>query len=146
MDGTSSFLTEERVAPLVSTTVGRAYLTVDATRPDPVATSAIKVASFRNELTEVCFSAASAVERVLDQLSERPDRIVHARSGGLAFVFLGETRYAMLESDDEGVTVAMLSDRASNSEADTWVVETGGLTRAVRKIRAFLGAPHGKNR
>ncbi len=146
MDGISSFLTEERVAPLVSTTVGRAYLAGDATRSDPAASSATKVAAFRNELTDFCFSAASAVERVLGQLSERPDRIVRSRGGGLAFVFLGEARYAMLESDDEGVTVAMLSDRASNSEADTWVVESGGLTKAVRKIRTFLGAPHGKKR
>lgn len=146
MDGISSFLTEERVAPLVSTTVGRAYLAGDVTRSDPAASSPTKVTAFRKELTEACFSAASAVERVLDQLSERPDRIVRPRGGGLAFVFLGGARYAMLESDDEGITVAMLSDRASTAEADTWVVEAGGLTKAVRKIRAFLGAPHGKNR
>ena len=145
MDGTSSFLTEEMVAPLVRTTVGRAYL-ADAARSDPAASSVTKVAAFRKDLTELCFSAASAVERVLDQLSERPDRIVRPRGGGLAFVFLAGARYAMLESDDEGVTVAMLSDRASDSEADTWVVEAGGLTNAVRKIRTFLGAPHGKNR
>jgi hypothetical protein len=111
-----------------------------------MASSAAKVGAFRNDLTLACFSAASAVERVLDQLSERPDRLVRPRGGGLAFVFLGGVRYAMLESDDEGVTVAMLSDRASNSEADTWVVEAGGLTKAVRRIRTFLGAPNDKNR
>lgn len=146
MDGISSFLTGERVAPLVSTTVGRAYLAGDVARSDPGASSDTQVPAFRKELTESCFAAASAVERVLEQLSERPDRIVRPRGGGLAFVFLGGARYAMLESDDEGITVAMLSDRASTAEADTWIVEAGGLTAAVRKIRAFLGAPHGTSR
>jgi len=144
MEGTSSFLIEERVAPLVTTTVGRAYLTGDSTRSDPSVSPVVKVAGFRHELTALCFSAASAVERVLEQLSEQPDRIVLPRGGGLAFVFLNGARYAMLESDDDGVTVAMLSDRTTDSEAETWVVESDGLTKAVRKIRSFLRAPHGK--
>jgi len=145
MEGIKSFLTEERVAPLVSTTVGRTYLAREA-RSDPSASAYGEVATRRAELTEPCFTAASAVERVLDQLGEKPTRIVRPRGGGLAFVFLGTSRYAMLETDDDGVTVAMLSDRSNDSEADTWVVEAGGLTHAVRKVRAFLGAPHGKNR
>lgn len=145
MEGTSSFLTEERVAPLVSTTVGRTYLSREA-RSDPSASVQSEVATRRAELTESCLKAASSVERLLNQLGEKPNRVVRPRGGGLAFVFLGASRYAMLETDDDGVTVAMLSDRSNDSEAETWVVEAGGLTNAVRKIRAFLGAPHGKNR
>jgi hypothetical protein len=138
-------LTGERVAPLVSTTVGRTYLAAEA-RSDLSASANREVAARRAELTGPCFTAASAIERLLNQLGEKPDRTVKPRGGGLAFVFLGGSRYAMLESDDDGITVAMLSDRSNDSEADTWVVEAGGLTNAVRKIRAFLGAPHGKNR
>ena len=144
MEAASSFLTENRVAPLVTTTVARTYLasvpeqsSINALRTDP------RVEGFRQRVSRPCFLAASAVERVLNQLGDCADRIVISRAGGIAFIFLGGSKYAMLESDEEGSLVALLSDRLSTSEAETWIVEPDGLTAAVRKIRSFLGSPHG---
>jgi hypothetical protein len=148
MESASSFLTQEKVVPRVSTTVARTYLmnspsSSGRTRPDLTANFASKVSTLQGEGTKSCLAAASAIERVLDQLGDCADRIVRSRSGGIAFIFVAGSRYAMLECDDDGVTVALLSDRSSNSEADTWVVDANGLTGAVRRIRTFLGAPHG---
>jgi hypothetical protein len=139
----SSFLTDDRVVKVANTTVARAYLIRDAIRSDPAPSPTVKVASFRGEVGKPCLTAASAVERVIEQLNECPDRIVRPRGGGIAFIFLAGARYAMLETDEEGTTVALLSDRSTDSEAETWVVEADGLTMAVRKIRSFLGLPHG---
>jgi hypothetical protein len=146
MEAASSFLTEDRVAPLVRTTVARNYL-ASVKEQSPRNTSRsdagpTKVDSFRQQVGEPCLLAALAVERVLNQLGDCADRTVLSRGGGIAFIFLGGSKYAMLECDEEGALVALLSDRASASEAETWVVEPGGLTAAVRKIRSFLGAPH----
>jgi hypothetical protein len=143
MEVASSFLTENRVTPLVTTTVAGAYLASvpeqsprDALRADP------KIDTIRQQVSGLCVRSALAVERVLNQLGDSPDRIVLSRAGGIAFLFLGGSKYAMLECDDEGSLIALLSDRSSASEAETWVVEPDGLTTAVRKIRSFLGSPH----
>lgn len=142
METTSSFLTDDRVIPVAKTTVARASLAGNAIRSKPAPNPISQVASFRNEVSNVCLEAASTVERVLDQLNECPQRIVRTRSGGVAFVFIAGTRYAMLETDEEGTTAALLSDRSTDSEADSWIVDSGGLTSTVQKIRAFLGALH----
>ena len=149
MEAASSFLTEEKVVPRVNTTVARTYLvnsppsSPGRTRSDPSGSLASKVSALQGNASTSCLAAASSIERVLDQLGDCADKIVRSRSGGIAFIFIAGSRYAMLECDDEGVTVALLSDRSIDSEADTWVVDTDGLTGAVRRIRAFLGAPHG---
>lgn len=145
MEATSSFLTEDRVAPLVTTTVARTYLASVPLQPKANPRSEAKVESFQSQVSLPCLQAAAAVERVLNQLGDPADRVVLSRAGGIAFVFLGGAKYAVLESDEDGSLVALLSDRASTSEAETWVVEPNGLTAAVRKIRSFLGSPHGAN-
>lgn len=147
--GKSSFLTDEKVVPRVMTTVAGTYLVNAPPGSTGVQRSAAagrpesKVFALQGEVSEASLTAASAVERVLDQLGDSADRIVRSRSGGIAFLFFAGPRYAMLESDDDGSTVALLSDRATDTEAETWVVDPDGLTSAVRKIRSFLGAPRG---
>ena len=141
MELTNSFLTDDRVIPLANTTVARTYLSGDVVQYD-TANPVSKVASFRNVVSTACFEAASTVERVIDQLNECPDRVVRSRPGGIAFVFLAGARYAMLETDEEGITAALLSDRSTDSEAETWVVDANGLTTAMRRIRSFLGIAH----
>ena len=148
MEAASSFLTQEKVVPRVSTTVARAYLVNDSpssagpSRSEPVGLAS-KVSALQRDVSKSCLAAALAIERLLDQLGDCANRIVRSRSGGIAFIFIAGSRYGMLECDDDGVTVGLLSDRSTDSEADTWVVDSDGLTSAVRKIRMFLGAPHG---
>ena len=138
------FLTGDCLEPLVKTTVAGPYLASVPEQPSRSdARDGPKVDDFRERVSSRCFCAASAVERVLDQLGDAPDRIVLSRTSGIAFVFLDEARYAMLESDEEGALIGLLCDRSSDSEAETWVVESTGLTAALRKIRSFLGSPHG---
>jgi hypothetical protein len=141
----SSFLTDDRVTRVVTTTVARTYLATDdppqGTRSSSEVRPPDKVDAFREDVSDPCLVAASAVERLLNQLGDCADRIVRPRGGGLAFIFINGDKYAMLECDEEGTTAAMLSDRSIDSEAETWVVDSNGLTGTVRKIRAFLGAP-----
>jgi hypothetical protein len=145
MEAGSSFLTDNRVAPVVTTTVAGTYLASVPLQPKNSPRADAKVEPFRLQVSPECFRTASAVGRVLDQLGEPADRVVLARSAGIAFIFLGGAKYAMLESDEDGALVALLSDRASSVEAESWVVEPGGLTTAVRKVRSFLGSPHDAN-
>lgn len=143
MEANSSFLTEDRVRPVVTTTVAGTYLANVPLQPKP--RNDPKVETLRHQVSRECFEAASAAERVLNQLGDPANRVLLSRAGGIAFIFLGGPKYAMLESDEDGSLVALLSDRASSLEAETWVVESTGLTAAVRKIRSFLGSPHGAN-
>lgn len=149
MTVSNSFLTDERVVRRVSTTVARTYLvnvppnSRAGIRSDPEASLPSKVSALRGQVGELPLAAAATVERVLNQLGESADRIVPSRSGGVAFLFFVDSRYAMLECDEDGVTVALLSDRSKDEEAETWVVDSDGLTSAVRRIRSFLGAPRG---
>jgi hypothetical protein len=145
MEAISSFLTEDRVAPLVTTTVARTYLASVPLQPKANPRAEPKIEGLRSQVSLACFQAAAAVERLLNQLGDPADRVVLSRAGGIAFIFLGGAKYAMLESDEEGSLVALLSDRASTLEAESWVVEANGLTAAVRKIRSFVGSPHGAN-
>lgn len=142
----SSFLTDDRVAPLVTTTVADTYLASVPLQPKSNPRTDPKVEAFRLQVSRECFQAAAAVEHVLNQLGDPADRVVLSRAGGIAFIFLGDSKYAALECDDEGSTVAMTSDRSTDSEADAWEVESGALTGTVRKIRSFLGAPHAADR
>ena len=136
--------TRDRVAPVVTTTVAGSYLMNARGAPTPAQEedSSSRLDRFRCEVTPKTLRAASTIERVLAQVGERPDRIVRSRGGGIAFIFLAKTRYAMLESDEDGVLVVLLSDRSTDSEAETWVVASGELTEAVRKIRTFVGPQH----
>lgn len=141
MESNSSFLTESLVRPLVATNVVADYLiSVSGPRFDH---DVSVLEAFHNQVSERCFIAANTVLGVINQMRDRADRIVRSRSDAIAFIFLGETKYGMLESDEEGVVVAMLSDRSRSAEAETWVVEPGGLAHAVQRIRAFLGTQHG---
>lgn len=94
--------------------------------------------AFRHQVTRECFQAAAEVERVLNQLGAPADRVVLSRAGGIAFIFLRDARYAAFECDDEGSTVAMRSDRATDAETDAWEVESGAITDAMRAIGAWL--------
>lgn len=114
-----------------------------AETPSPTAR---RVDVFGGKVSSLCLLGAAKVERVLDQLGEYPDRVTQPRGGGIAFIFLAGDRNAMLETDEEGTTVALLSDRAVDSEADAWVVDSGGLTTAVRRIVAFVGQRHAAHR
>ena len=145
MEVASLFLTTDHVAPLVTTTVAQTYLKTGVALASQRPQSTSDVESLRDEVGLGCFQAAAAVERVLHQVGEAADRVVLSRGGGIAFIFLGGARYAMLEADEDGSLVALLSDRSSTEEAETWIVEPGGLTAAVRKVRAFVGPPHGAN-
>lgn len=145
MEATSSFLIDDRVEPVVTTKVARDYLVSVPFQPKTNQRTDPKVEGLRRQVGDASFTAASAVERALNQLGAPADRVVISRAGGIAFIFLGGAKYAMLESDEDGSLVALLSDRASTAEAETWVVESNGLTAAVRRIRSFLGSPHGAN-
>lgn len=146
MEQVSSFTsTWDRVKPVVTTTVAGAYLVNSRGAPGPAPEENLtaKIDRLRSDVTTEALQAARTVERLISQVGERPDRIVRSRAGGIAFVFLARTRYAMLECDEDGAMVALLSDRATDSEAETWVVASGELTSAVHRIRSFVGARHG---
>lgn len=148
MEQVSSFTsTSDRVVRAVTTTVAGGYLVNSRGAPSSAPDEGVagKVDHMRGEVTTEALQSARTVERVLSQLGERPDRIVRSRGGGIAFLFLARGRYAMLECDDEGVTIALLSDRSTDSEAETWIVAPGELTSAVRRIRSFVGASHGSH-
>lgn len=139
MEVVNAFLTEQRVVPLVTTTVVSSYLITVAQRHPRNRTSSTRVTEFEAVVGPQCLSAARTLERVLDQLGVRPTRTVRSRAGGIAFVFLCGPRYGVLECDDEGAVVAMLSDRSTHDEAETWIVEPDAFTAAASKVRAFLG-------
>ena len=141
METNSSFLAKEMVTRVVTTNVANRYLASVLEPHRDEAPDSIE--AFRTQVNEACFLAAATVDGVINQLGDCADRIVLSRAGGIAFIFLGGSKYAMIECDDEGSRVALLSDRSRDIEAETWLVEPGGLTLAVRKIRSFLGSPHG---
>jgi hypothetical protein len=143
MEANSSFLTKALVKQLVTTNVVDNYLV--SVREPRLGGDVSKLDEFQGQVSERCFLSAGTVEGVVNQLGDRADRIVRSRSDSISFIFIGEAKYAMLECDEDGAIVALLSDRTSSSEAETWVVEPGGLTTAVQRIRTFLGAPHGAN-
>jgi hypothetical protein len=149
MEATDSFtLTARTVSKIVNTTVAGPYLVTyagaarRAHAARAIGTASAKLGRFQSEVSDPCIVAASVVERVLDQHGMCADRIVRSREGGIGFIFFAGPRYAMLEIDDEGTTVALLSDRSIDAEAETWVVEADGLTNALRKIESFLTATH----
>jgi hypothetical protein len=66
--------------------------------------------------------------------------------GGIALTFANGPRIAMLECDNDGDIVAMLSDRAVDQDAETWILDSDidtSIPIALRRIQAFVGEKTG---
>jgi hypothetical protein len=74
-----------------------------------------------------------------------PDHVTASAIGGVALTFVRGRRIAMLEGDNEGEIVAMLSDRATNDEPLAALVEPtdAAIVRALTAIKNFVGGPRG---
>jgi len=62
------------------------------------------------------------------------------RSAGVAITFARGRRYSIFECDAEGDVVLTLTDRVSDREADTYMVERGDEAGNLDKATRFLKA------
>lgn len=83
-------------------------------------------------------SRAYAVLATAGRLCMRPDRVAITRSSGVAVTFARGRRYSIFECDAEGDVVLTLTDRASDREADTYLVERGDEAGNLEKATRFL--------
>ncbi len=65
-------------------------------------------------------------------------RICTARTGQKSITFIVERKFASFSFWPDGDIVALLSDRASNAEADAWVVTPEGFRDGLQKAVDFL--------
>lgn len=85
-------------------------------------------------------SRAHAVLATAGRLCIRPDRVAITRSAGVAITFARGRRYSIFECDAEGDVVLTLTDRVSDREADTYMVERGDEAGNLDKATRFLKA------
>lgn len=83
-------------------------------------------------------SRAHAVLAAAGRLCLRPDRVAITRSSGVAITFARGRRYSIFECDAEGDVVLTLTDRASDREADTYMVDSGDEAGSLEKATRFL--------
>ena len=67
-------------------------------------------------------------------------RIPATRAGSLAITYAEGRRFAILECDADGDIVVTLTDRASDAEADAWVIAPGAVKKNLDRVVKFLGA------
>jgi hypothetical protein len=69
-----------------------------------------------------------------------PDHVTSSAMGGIALTFARGRRLAMIECDNDGDILAMLSDRSTDGDAHVWQVDATdeGLRGALAMIADFI--------
>jgi len=103
-----------------------------------VVSDLLEHAQRRQVALPLALNAATVLLAELNALGVVP-KVATTRSGSIVVTQHVERRFAVFECDGDGDVVLTLSDRASDNEADAFVVTNSSVVETWRQILKFLG-------